>query len=467
MKNNPIILLNFWTENKKLLRLYLLLTTITFFSIFAYFMIEGKILLATAFVGLLLSVWIVTQPKAALYQYLFVMFTNYLFIDKPVILIVDISALLVIVAALFDLLLKGEYKFTFPKLSLNFFIIIIAFCVVAFFGYNPSLSVLPILHIIYLFLTFLSLYRLSKYANLNKLLHLFFMFAIMHAFIAMLPFLGASKVERLFGFARSTLDDIMMIAFPLGLIFFINSTSKKAFLYLIALLLIIAALIATQSRLSIMFALIFGAIAIILSLMKDQTTAKISYKRIRIILIAAMSFIVLLLSAAPEYITAVAERFESLFSSSPSETFLIRIVLWTNALTTFADNPVLGIGLGHYKILHTIYSPIHLHYMFPYIQNYSAHNMFLHYLAETGIVGTTAVFALLINQFRFSWKVYKKKNNNLSETDLCLFIISLLILATSFIEAGWLWGQMSYLFIFFIVLNIRNYEIAVRKIPKL
>lgn len=463
MKNNPIALFNFWIENKKILRLYISFSVITLLSIVGFLIFEGRILYASAFVALLLSVWVITQPKIALYQYMFVMFTNYIFFEHPVILLVDISALIVIITALFDILLKGEYQFSFPKLSFNFLCIILVFCIVAFFAYEPSLSVMPILHFVFLSLTFVSLYSLFKYISVHKLLHLFFIFAIIHALIALMPLIGASKVERLFGFARSTLDDIMMLAFPIGLVFFIKSSSHKTFYYVLSLLVIIAALIATQSRLSIMFAFVFGMIAIFISLKKGQIKTSISYKRVQMIILSAVTFIILLFIFRPEYISALTLRFDSLLSSSPSETFLVRIILWTNALATFVDHPFLGIGLGHYKILNTIYSSIHLNYMFPYIQGYSAHNMLFHYLAESGILGAAAVFALIINQFRYAFKVYRKKKLDVSEVDICLFTISLLILVTSFIEAGWLWGQIGYIFLFFIALNVKNYEATIKK----
>ncbi len=402
MKNDPIALFNFWTENKKVFKSYMVMAVVVLLSAFAFLVVAEKTIYAVALIGGLATVWVITQPKFVLYQFIFIMFTNALLVDRFSVMLIDISALLVIVTAWFDLLLKGEYKFALPKLSFNFIAISIAFFIVALFGYNPSLSVMPILHVLYLFLTFVSLYSLSKYASVEKLLHLYFMLAVMHAFIALLPVIGGAKMERLFGFARSTLDDIMMIAFPIGLVYFMRASSRKMFYYLIALLLIIGALIGTQSRLSIMFALFFGAIAVYFSLKRGQQRNNKAVRRIQIISVASVSFVAMLFVLSPEFINVVMTRFGSLLSSAPSETFLVRIVLWTNALTTFADNPILGIGLGHYKILNTIYSSIHLHYMFPYIQNYSAHNMFFHYLAETGVVGTTAVFALILNQFRYS-----------------------------------------------------------------
>ena len=448
---------NFWVDNQQSIIFYISLISVGILSIIGFLLFEGKEFIAIAFVGGLVSVWLVTQPKIAFYQFVTVMFTNLLFIDRPVILIVDISAFLVIVTAIFDILLKGEYKFTLPKLSFNFFVITILFCLVALFSYNQSLAVLPILHIVYLFATFLSLYRLSRYVTIEKTLKLFFILSVANALVAVLPYIGASKVERLFGLAHSTLDDILMIAFPIGIVYFIKS-SEKTFYYLISLLIIIGGLIATQSRLSILFALFFGGVAVLYSIKIGEVSTTKLLKRVQGVAYSLLLFIVLILFVAPEYLTALLERFGSLLNSAPSETFLVRIVLWTNALTTFADNIFFGIGLGHYKILYTIYSSIHLHYMFPYIQGYSAHNMFFHYLAETGLVGTTAVFALIINQFRIVLKTYKSKKHNLSDIDICLLVVSLLFLVTSFIEAGWMWGQMGYLFVFFLVLIVRNFE---------
>ncbi|KAA3631821.1 MAG: hypothetical protein DWP97_12315 [Calditrichaeota bacterium] len=453
----------FWVENSRILRIYLSILGLLVVGMTAYLLINEDFKLLGAIYLPIIFIIVVSSPKLSVYQFVFFIFTNYLFIAEPVVLLVDLSAVLVIMAALFDVLLKGENKLSFPKLFYNYVFILIVFTIVALFSYNPGLGVKPILRIVLQLVTFLSLFRLVRYFSIEKLLKLFYFFALFHASVAILPFLGGGNIERVFGFARSTLDDLLMIALPIGVVFYLFADKNKKYLYAASILPITAVLIATQSRLSILFGFAFSVFALLVCFRMGKTGRfsslenKRILKRLKSIVLLLGTSVILFIMLLPEQFGALIERYSSLLTSAPSETFLVRLVLWQNALMTFYDNPVLGIGLGHYKILSTLYPSIHQHYMFQYIQHYSAHNLVLHYLAEAGLVGAAAVLAFFINQFRLTLKIFNMKNLRMNSQTIILSLVSLIIFLTTFIEAGWLWGQIGFVALFFLVLIVKNY----------
>ncbi|MFQ5454024.1 MAG: hypothetical protein ACE5D6_07535, partial [Candidatus Zixiibacteriota bacterium] len=97
--------------------------------------------------------------------------------------------------------------------------------------------------------------------------------------------------------------------------------------------------------------------------------------------------------------------------------------------------------------------------IYMYVRGLSAHNMFFHYLAETGLLGISAFIALFVNQYRYSRQVWNKNSFiKHPEITIILYLLSILFLVTFFVEAAWMWGQVSFLFVFFLALIIRSYD---------
>ena len=193
MKTEATALSTFWIDNQKLLKKYLYLLGVVAAAVIGYLLIEEKFRILGAVLLPIITLLVITRPKLAMYQFIFFICTNYVFWTDPVILYVDLSALLVILTALFDFLLKAEAKLTFPKLTMNFVCILTLFVLVSLFGYNPLLGVFPLMRILMLAATFVSLYRLSGYFDIRKMLGIFFWVAVFHAVIALLPYIGAGR----------------------------------------------------------------------------------------------------------------------------------------------------------------------------------------------------------------------------------------------------------------------------------
>ena len=92
----------------------------------------------------------------------------------------------------------------------------------------------------------------------------------------------------------------------------------------------------------------------------------------------------------------ILERIFSIASTTHSSNHG-RIELWTVALQMFRDHPLLGVGNNNFRTLFDSYHPEKVLWE----HNWgSAHNIYLHYLAERGIVGLASLLALFVGIFK-------------------------------------------------------------------
>ncbi|MFI5363270.1 MAG: O-antigen ligase family protein [Elusimicrobiota bacterium] len=84
-----------------------------------------------------------------------------------------------------------------------------------------------------------------------------------------------------------------------------------------------------------------------------------------------------------------------------------RLILWRVAWRMFRDHPLTGVGLGHYSTLFDRYSP-------PYEGEAhwgTAHNIYLHQLAERGLVGFAALMLLFGVLLTRAWRAGKTRQD--------------------------------------------------------
>lgn len=114
---------------------------------------------------------------------------------------------------------------------------------------------------------------------------------------------------------------------------------------------------------------------------------------------------------------ALAERLSSVFVKIDTSSEM-RLAIWESTIAMIEEHPVLGIGWGAYWMVYHSYDF--------YIQNPSvlivhAHNVYLNYAAEIGIVGALAYFAFLFGTIYFSLRIYRYGKTNFRKK-LCLGI---------------------------------------------
>lgn len=85
-----------------------------------------------------------------------------------------------------------------------------------------------------------------------------------------------------------------------------------------------------------------------------------------------------------------------------------RIELWTVALQMFRDHPLLGVGNNNYRTLFDAYHPEMVLWEHSWG---SAHNIYLHYLAERGLVGLASLLALFAAVFQALLARHKRGMN--------------------------------------------------------
>ena len=85
---------------------------------------------------------------------------------------------------------------------------------------------------------------------------------------------------------------------------------------------------------------------------------------------------------------AFVDRLLSIFTATDSSEGL-RIGIWISTLAMIADHPFIGIGWGAFK---SVYPNYDYYLKGANVEIFHAHNIFLHYTAEIGIIGAMAFF---------------------------------------------------------------------------
>ncbi|UCG60348.1 MAG: O-antigen ligase family protein [Candidatus Zixiibacteriota bacterium] len=466
---------NYWAVNGVVFRRYIKAALVITAVLLGYLLIEEHYRYLIVAIVPVAVIMCVSNPRLAVYQFMVLLFSNAMFSRSPVILWLDLSACLLVCAAMLDFLLEYAPPRGFPKLTLNWVLLLVALFITSVAGHNFMLGLKPMARITLMAATFLSVYRLSRHFTLRHLVTLFFWLAVLNAFIALSPLAVSQQADRLFGLGRKTLDDIMMITLPMGLAFYLWSDKKTAPLYLLGSGFIFLTLLATQSRLPTMFALAFSALVMFLALrligrkkasgearsdsIKSRATVVRTRRRTKLTLLFGTVLVAVMVALRPEVMTVIWQRFESLITQTTGGSVAQRLVLWGNAWHAFRDNPLFGLGPGNFDVIQLIYYYLRFDPIQVYVHGLSAHNLILHYMAETGIVGTSVLIALLIRQLRLAraqFSVDKAQSDPVIA--IILYVLAAMFLINAFFEAAWMWGQMSFVFVFFLALIVRSHD---------
>ncbi len=446
---------------------------IVYFAALTYTFFEWRPILAYVALGAPVGAFIITQPKLAVYQYVFCLFVHHIVIGSIPLLLADISAVILILAAVLDVLVDNQLPRRVPRLTLNFACLLAAMILASLFGHDLMAGFRPVLRVTFLLVTFVAMYRLMDRSGVENLLKLYFWLCVVHSILVFAPFVAAGGQLRFFGLSGRFIDELAMLALPIGLSFFIWSKQGRGLCYLLGSAAVFLGVVATQSRAPIAFAGLAAIVVLYCSWKRAKKIKKtkknpeeqlpefhdarqgafLARRRIRLIMILSVIGVSIMMFLSPGVFAGLLTRFDRLLTLQPGGTFALRLVLWKAALTAWVNNPVLGVGPGLFRSLPTIFPTMHLIPVFWYIKNLSAHNLFLHYLAETGLIGATALMALFVNQFTIGIKAWRE-NITVTQTGfrLSLFVTSLLFLITTLMESGWMWAQSGFIMVFFMAL---------------
>lgn len=466
--------------NKPFFILYIITVLVLLLLGLAYMLYKGKYLYMSLVLGAPFLIWIVTQPKLAVLQFICFLFYNQRVFEDEALLVADLSGFIVIVAALLDFLLSRDVLNNPPKLTLNFLSLLLVIFLAGAFGLNPEAAIRPFGRILLLLVIFLSIYRLSKKFTPQFSINAFFIIAVVNSVFVLERFIMSGGVIRSFGFAPVIFDELALLGLVIGVVKFIWSDKKLQMLNFSGVLIIFFALLSTQSRAPIMFGLIMTVAILVLSARRARLLLETgNYKapeisiltRVRsrpgLLILGVVGAFFLALVLSPGLYTPISVRFEELLSLRPSKSLLLRIVLWKTAFTTFLDHPFLGIGPGLFTDLQYYYDELRLHILYFYIRGLSAHNMLLHYMAETGLVGAVVLLSLFVNLTRLGRQLWRSSSTIIeNRNNLAIYALSLTFLLTTVLEAGWMWGQTGLIFAFFAAVISRSCSLQSTSISK-
>ncbi|HWR83709.1 MAG TPA: hypothetical protein VN285_10420, partial [Candidatus Deferrimicrobium sp.] len=220
-----------------------------------YLILRERYLLLLFLPAIPVVVYLATNTRWAVYQYIFCLFFLAPFGSETSFSLVDLSGLLVLVAAAIDLFADHRLPRRFPPLFFNFILVLTAVCVAAVFAYEPILALNPISRLTMLAVTFLALYRLIDISDLGRFLRIFLWLSVLHAIAVALPFLLSAGVIRSYGLSGVAYDDLAMLTLPIGLSLFLWSRRGRSLKYLVGSFAVFCGLVATKSRASMLFAL--------------------------------------------------------------------------------------------------------------------------------------------------------------------------------------------------------------------
>jgi len=210
--------------------------------------------------------------------------------------------------------------------------------------------------------------------------------------------------------SHNATGSVFSIAGVFALAFFLKSEKKGKIAYGFIFMLISIALIITKSRGSlvafaagIFFLLLFGSGSFLKFL-----------RNIFIIMVVAVPFI---------FITGTYGRIIQIFHIYDLSA-LTRFSLWDKAILLFKQSPIVGIGFARYNDVPWNFDKLPLsgspgifsmytagNYIF---NDTNAHSSYLHFLAETGIIGLILVLAFWIFCFVIIYKAYRRSRDNFS-----------------------------------------------------
>ena len=317
--------------SKPAVRRYLIALGLLYLAVAVYLLLDKGPRLWGRAIGLPLVIAVVTSPRIAVYQFLFCLFIDLPLVESPTIYLIDISAGLLVLSALFDILLNPTERGRKAPISFNYVLILGALCVAALFSVEPSAAIFPIARVVFLFAVFLSLVRLSRVVSFPESLGVFFTLMVAHAIFAAVPSVISGGRIRSFGFTGTAFDDLAMLIAPCGLAFYLWSTDHLRKWYLLGTLVILAGLIGTQSRFAILVCAVLCVAVVVASLIQARRLYGQNINPPRVgarsgmLLLWLVALFLLMVILVPSILERALARFNAAATTTPGGTILLRI----------------------------------------------------------------------------------------------------------------------------------------------
>ncbi len=262
-----------------------------------------------------------------------------------------------------------------------------------------------------LFLLFYAIAGQVNSRQAQRLLVVLVLGAAIFSAINLPLFIQFGGLKRIIGIARPSLIGLLSvcIVYVTGLFCFARRRAR-ATLYIILLILLFLGQVATQSRWGIVASIIGIGVVLILSWRWGSVHADpLPRRRARLLAIFGAAFIAIIFILAFPMIENVIQRFNQVGSAATTVNY--RLFIWKTAWNIYLDHPLLGIGLGQAQIWGNIFPSLRLERLGSLTFGFGTHHTLLKYMAETGTLGTLALFWLWVRIARVGSGLFQRVNS--------------------------------------------------------
>jgi O-antigen ligase len=414
-------------------------------------MFVGRELVALAAVAFAVLAMLVMVPRVSFYLFLFSMCIwmpqrlTTTFAVHPF----DIMLAVVFAGMALEFLLKSDGEIRAAVFDLPFLVLISATLLSAVLAYRPAYSVVPLIRIAVIYLAFRAVYKFSWDIGVRRILTIYLAAVTLLSVYNFLAFVLQGGKLRVFGPAMLIYETLAMTGLPMALAFMLwSSRTREQILYGMTCLVIAGGILATQARGPLLTVIIATPVLLLFTLGKARREH--NHRALRSVLLVGVGIVLLVavsVSLSTNLLTGAWARYQEFVESAqnPEGTVALRVVLWKTAWATFLDHPLTGIGIGNFRVVHELYPELHLVPLYRWVKGMSAHNVLLHYLAETGLFGALSLLALAFAGVRTSYRVLRARLSAAdTQVSVALFIALFVFAITLLYMRAWTWGEGGY-----------------------
>jgi O-antigen ligase len=404
-------------------------------------------------------IWFLTTPRLSLYLFLVSLgiylpyYTGYFAIH-----LMDVALVLLVAGVVLEFLLRGSTEIRATGFDRAFIVLILATVLSAIFAHNYRLSIVPIVRILTLYIAFRMLFKYATEIPIRRLIEYYLLLVFVLSVISVVELALTRGSLRIFGPAVLAMQYFTMTALPMVLCLFVwEPRAQRRWRYALYAGFFVIAMLATQSR-APMVATVISMPVLIWVLYRNLRHERhtVAWRNLTLIfaVVAVMAAVTIVLSGTlfAGTFARVAEFIASF--KSPKGTVALRLVLWSAALEAFLKHPVLGIGIGNFRVVDDILPHLKFTPTWRWVRGMSAHNVLLHYLAETGLVGTLSLLALAVSGYRMARRTLREQLSVVeAPVAAALYMAMFMFCVTLLYMRAWTWEQGGYLMAFIFALN--------------
>ena len=279
-------------------------------------------------------------------------------------------------------------------------------------------------------------FYISKEVNVKLILSLFSISLFLDLYATVSQYLAItgggdfdfSEANNIRGFYGNKNITAAAIAFKIPLVIYLSLNLKSKLIKPVLFLLVTVAffsiyLISARAVfVSLALSVIFLVILYIYSLYRKKRHVNYILAFVIPLLISLAFFNVI--EGNPEESLAIDNRIDSIINNESDQSTAQRLRFYTSAFNHFLSNPIIGCGIGNWKILSIKYESENL---YSYVVPYFTHNDILEIFAETGLIGGIPFLLFLFYIFKINYKNLKLWIENDRNKNLILLTIPLII----------------------------------------